>query len=248
FPACDEVHYGGGNFFPRRSAGRTAKSTYWAAADSDPRSVQQFSEDRHLVSKPAAVRGVEDPGAGRAAASTTDCEVWAGQRKALRRATGVVGAGAGSQRCRGRGRKPTRVASLFRKSKAQASWAPDPAGGPSARGEARGLHAGAVPVRRLRGGDDGDRLRGERAVGCRSGEILRAGDQAREARLQAVRGAWRDGGAAAGADHREVAGQRPGGDRYDCGEVLRLPAAVSAERHAAARLGDRDQPRHHGGL
>src|SRR5271157_1968234 len=146
------------NFFPRRSPGRTEKTTCWAAADSDQRSVQQFSEDCHRVSKPAAVRGVEDPGAGRAAASTADCEVWSGQRKALRRATGVVGAGAGSQPCRGRGREPTRVAGLLQKNKAQASWAPDPAGGSSARGKARGLHAGAVPVRRLRGGDDGDRL------------------------------------------------------------------------------------------
>ncbi len=82
------------NFFPRPISEelRTTETLLTAISSA-------ISEDRHRVSKPAAVRGVEYLRAGRAAASTADCEVRAGQRKALRRATGVAGAGAGGQVC-----------------------------------------------------------------------------------------------------------------------------------------------------
>ena len=42
-----------------------------------------------------------------------------------------------------------------------------------------------------------------------TGKVLRAGDQAREASLQAVRGAWRNSGGTATAHHRKKLGQRP---------------------------------------
>src|SRR5260370_34312491 len=101
-------------------------------------------------------------------------------------------------------------------------------------------------VRRLRRTDDGDRLRRERAARCRAREVLRAGDQAREAGLQAMRGVRRGGSGAARADHRKVAGLGPDRDRYDGSEVLRLDAALSPECDAEARHGPRYQPLHHG--
>jgi len=55
--------------------------------------------------------------------------------------------------------------------------------------------------------DGGERPRGEVPTGCRAGEVLRAGQQAREACLQDVRGTWCGLGAAASTDYREVPGQ-----------------------------------------
>ena len=70
-----------------------------------------------------------------------------------------------------------------------------------------GLHAGAMRVPRLRENNDSDWLRGKLPTGCRAGEVLCAGQQTREARLQVVRGMWCGRGAVAATDHREVPGQ-----------------------------------------
>ena len=78
---------------------------------------------------------------------------------------------------------------------------------PSACRADPGVHAGAVRVPGLRQRNGRDRLRRQLATGCGAGEVLRAGHQAREARLQVVRGTWRGLGAAAATDHREVPGQ-----------------------------------------
>ena len=71
------------------------------------------------------------------------------------------------------------------------------------------VHAGTMHLRGLRQANRGDRPRRERAVGCRAGEVFRGGDQAREAGVQELRRAWRAGGAAAAAHHREEFGKRP---------------------------------------
>ena len=74
-----------------------------------------------------------------------------------------------------------------RTSQAQASGRPDVASGSSARGTSRSPARRSSACAAAAARDDGDRLRRERAVGCGAGEVLRAGDQAREACLQAVR-------------------------------------------------------------
>ena len=112
----------------------------------------------------------------------------------------------------------------------------------AARGARDRLHAGTVHLQGLRPTHGGDRLRRQRAVGRGAGQVLRGGDQARKARLQALRGRRRGRGPGSGADHRKGSGQRPGGDRHGGREIQRSSAAVPPERDSGAGGGRRDQP------
>ena len=100
----------------------------------------------------------------------------------------------------------------------------------------------------VRRGNCRDRLRRERAVGRRAGAVLRAGDQARKARLPLLPGRHGDD-AAAGAAHRgEGIGQRPGGGGNGGRQVLGSSAAVPAGGDPGAGSGTGDRPGHVGWL
>jgi hypothetical protein len=64
--------------------------------------------------------------------------------------------------------------------KAQTSRTPGTAGGLAAPRENPSLHPGTMHLSSLRAGNDGDRLRAERAVGCGTSQIFCAGHQTRE--------------------------------------------------------------------
>jgi transposase len=72
------------------------------------------------------------------------------------------------------------------------------------------------------------------------GEILRGRDQAREARLQELRGAWRAGGAAAAAYNRKEFGKRSHGGRYRgqqiCGYCPLYRQSTMLERDSGVEL------------
>ncbi len=75
------------------------------------------------------------------------------------------------------------------------------ASGPAAFAGETAARRGSRPLRgadllAVRRGNGGHRLRRKRAVGCRAGALLRAGDQAREARLPLLREGHGDDAAA----------------------------------------------------
>jgi hypothetical protein len=69
---------------------------------------------------------------------------------------------------------------------AQASWPADLALRSSTRRAGDCLHAGTVHMRKLRDGNESDRLRSQRSAGSEAGRVFRASDQARETGLQKV--------------------------------------------------------------
>jgi len=75
------------------------------------------------------------------------------------------------------------------------------------RGTDSHLYARAMLLPRLWKRDGRDRPRRELPTGCGTGEVFRAGQQTRKARLQVMRGTWCGLGATVTTDHREVPGQ-----------------------------------------